>query len=202
MNEFDKAYFHGKDSNFVFGYDNPISMIFLKHKFRKGIEIIKRFKETGKLCDVGCAYGYLVDLAARNGFQACGYDVSGYAIERAKQKFPGLEFGEANIGEINGRKFDVVTAFDVVEHCGDLQGVLKDIKGIMKKDGMFLCSVPCYLSEENDKDKTHHWRLSTEEWENKLNENGFSVLYSSEWPEWLLKIKKKWCVSLILATPK
>src|SRR6185436_481304 len=70
--------------------------------------------------DLGCAYGYLVAEAAEGGFRAVGIDVSRYALGRAATDAPpargrvagavteSLPFPDAT--------FDVVSAFDVLEH--------------------------------------------------------------------------------------
>jgi SAM-dependent methyltransferase len=73
--------------------------------------------------DLGCAYGYLVAEAAVGGFTAAGIDVSAYALQRAGRDAPAAAGrvlrGLADRLPFADASFDVVSAFDVLEHLHD-----------------------------------------------------------------------------------
>ena len=57
------------------------------------MRFIKPQKSTGTFLDVGCAYGYAVELAVQNGYEAHGFDASEHAVLQAKSL---LETNELN----------------------------------------------------------------------------------------------------------
>lgn len=118
--KFDSEYFKGKTSNYSFGgYDSLLMRLGLKFRNRNFINTIKKYKSSGKLIDLGCVYGYFVNLASKSGFDSCGCDISKFTVKEAKKRFPHLSIFNMNIeNKIKPTKnFDIVTAFDVLEHC-------------------------------------------------------------------------------------
>ena len=70
-----------------------------------------------RLCDVGCGDGLFMELAARRGWQVVGIEPNPPAVERARSR--GLEVIEGLIEELPdlpGNDFEVVTAWDALEH--------------------------------------------------------------------------------------
>lgn len=60
--------------------------------FQERIDALRgRFAPNGqKLAIWGCGYGYLVNLAVQVGYDAFGFDVSSYAINKGKQLLPAI----------------------------------------------------------------------------------------------------------------
>ncbi len=79
-------YFSGKDSFFYqFGYGR-----FAKFHFNnlfKPLKIYIQRLETGKVLDVGCAYGLMLEKFSDT-FEKFGIDISDYAILEAKKRLP------------------------------------------------------------------------------------------------------------------
>lgn len=109
--------------------------------FHKIITDIKKMRKTGRLLDVGCAYGTLIDQANKQGFSAEGIDISAFAIEQClKQK---LKATTGVIGNIKIKRFyDIITTFEVLEHERDPLDALKIAMKLLKQDGLLVISVP------------------------------------------------------------
>ncbi|WP_110181128.1 class I SAM-dependent methyltransferase [Nocardioides solisilvae] len=58
--------------------------------------------------------------------------------------------------------FDVVSAFDVVEHCADEAAALREVRRVLRPGGVFLMSVPAYTWAWSDFDvhNGHHRRYT------------------------------------------
>src|SRR3989338_2640527 len=104
---------------------------------------ILKFKKTGRLLDVGCGPGLFLDEAKRQGWEVAGVDFSSWAKTYAKEKF-GIEIfqGPLEEAQFTGRSFDVIVMNDVIEHLEDPQLALKEIRRVLKNDGIVYISTP------------------------------------------------------------
>ena len=143
--------------------------------------VVKELKNfSGKILDIGIGYGYLEDLIIKYRLQLHlhGIDISNYAVTSARKKFKGI-FKIANINKIPFRRdyFNCVVALDVLEHLFEskLPNALLEVKKILKKDGIFIVSVP--LNESNkDKLANGHLREYTADIiKTEIESAGFSV---------------------------
>ncbi|MFA6081405.1 MAG: class I SAM-dependent methyltransferase [Patescibacteria group bacterium] len=109
--------------------------------FRQKISNIKKLRKDGRLLDVGCAYGTLIKEANNHGFMAEGIDISGFAVKQCHKKNL-----RATVGVITDVKksnyYDVVTAFEVVEHERDPLLTIRTAKQLLKPYGLLIVSVP------------------------------------------------------------
>jgi len=101
----------------------------------------------GRLLDVGCGMGFFLEVAREWSWDVKGVEISPYASEHCREKM-GLDVhtGTLESAEYESGEFDVITAFDVLEHLTDLPGFLSSVRRILKKDGRFLVIVPNYDS--------------------------------------------------------
>lgn len=109
--------------------------------FRKKITDIKKLCKGGRLLDVGCAYGTLIKEANNQGFMAEGIDISGFAVKQCRKK--NLKAFAGVITDVKKYNYyDIVTAFEVVEHERDPLLTVKTAKQLLKPDGLLVVSVP------------------------------------------------------------
>ena len=89
---------------------------------------------------------------------------------------------EASITELpfEDNTFDLVCAFDVVEHVAEDQLAIKELKRVTKKDGIVSCTVPAFmfLWSKHD-DVNHHERRYTATGFKKLFVSSGKIIYSS-----------------------
>jgi SAM-dependent methyltransferase len=112
---------------------------YICRNLEKQLKRSSRFKSNGKLLDVGCAMGYLVEIAAKAGYDAYGFDPSEYAISKA-DKLIVKRVKVSDIDNVSYPKstFDIVTMLDVLEHLNDPILSLQKISGFLKKDGILV----------------------------------------------------------------
>lgn len=109
--------------------------------FRKKITDIKKLRKGGCLLDVGCAYGTLIKEANDQGFMAEGIDISGFAVKQCRKK--NLKAFAGVITDVKKYNYyDVVTAFEVVEHERDPLLTVRTAKQLLKLGGLLVVSVP------------------------------------------------------------
>ena len=99
--------------------------------------------EGGKLVDIGCWTGGLVDVASRLGWSASGIEPSGWAVRRAVVQ--GRNVRQGVLGEDDGfcpGEFTAVTCCDVLEHLLEPQQAVARIFEILEPDGVLFVTVP------------------------------------------------------------
>jgi len=97
--------------------------------------------------------------------------VSRFATEQAAQAVPDATFAQADIDTIPfPGLFDVITAFDVIEHVPSLELVASTVRSKLSPGGHFIFVVPVYDGPTGpivrllDKDETHVHKVSRGSW--------------------------------------
>ena len=87
-------------------------------------------------------------------------------------------------------EFDVVGAFDVVEHIDDDKRALSQMRAALRKGGILILSVPqhMFLWSEYDTIGHHYRRYSKVELHEKLESVGFSIVDSTSFNSVLLPL--------------
>ncbi len=102
----------------------------------------------GRVLDVGCGGGYLLEELARRGYTGVGIDLSPESVAIARARL--LERGagdslDARVGsayEPPQGPFDLVCLTDVLEHLEDPRGCLKALREQMAPGGLLVISTP------------------------------------------------------------
>ena len=125
MNKFDSGYFLKHYQSVE--DKNP------QQKIRMYLSLIwDQIPGKKKLLDIGCGYGRFLK-AAQDEFETFGIDPSVFAISKAKKYASNTKFEIATVSSYKPKKlFDVITAFDILEHTNNLSGSLQKIKSWLK----------------------------------------------------------------------
>lgn len=104
--------------------------------------LIRSQKPSGNLLEIGCGRGALLNEFKDN-YSIKGIDISPSAIKEASKliKKPFLEVKNIEKKKIKG-KYDVIIAFDVLEHLKNPKKAIDRIRKALKKNGVFIFSVP------------------------------------------------------------
>lgn len=106
--------------------------------------VISRLEPGFRVLDVGCGLGWFCAALQERGFDVVGVDVSGEAVRRAQEHWPGARFaacGEDCLPYGDG-SFDAVWLGEVLEHVRDGLGLLGEIARVLTPAGLLLGSVP------------------------------------------------------------
>ncbi len=110
--------------------------------FLQYMKTIKSFKKNGNLLDVGCAFGTLLRVAQKEGFEPYGIDLNQTAVQRARKFSKNVKCGTLENAKYEDSYFDIVVMSDVIEHLHDLHVTIKEINRILKKNGILYIVTP------------------------------------------------------------
>jgi SAM-dependent methyltransferase len=120
---------------------------------QSSVEYFRRFAvpEDATILDVGTRFGtFLEELRGLSYTNIRGIDVNPEAIDEGRAAYPNLrdriEVYEGGVLPYGDAEFDVVTAFDVLEHVPDTAGFLSEIRRVLKPGGRFLFQTPNRLT--------------------------------------------------------
>ena len=144
--------------------------------------------------EIGCGTGYVAKMIAKKfpnkKIYASEYLLSG--LNEAKVRLKNLN----NVSLIcldarkiqSKNKYDIIGAFDVIEHISEEDDVLKEINSSLKKNGKFIFSVPQhkFLWSIYDDLGFHKRRYSRKYLVQKLKENNFEIIYINSFNSLLL----------------
>ncbi|MBI5613621.1 class I SAM-dependent methyltransferase [Candidatus Gottesmanbacteria bacterium] len=124
-----RAYFHTKIAEIVASWQSDAVL----HRKRR------------RLLDVGCAMGVLLEEAKKSGFIAEGIDMSKASVKTCVKKGFRVVHGSLTTLSLN-KKYDVVTAFEVIEHELNPRKMMESIHTHLSAGGVVIVTTPGHES--------------------------------------------------------
>jgi len=130
-----------------------------------------------RILDVGCGTGANLEMLARFG-EAEGVDVSLDALSFCRERgLNNVRHGDAERLPYPDNSFDLVTAFDVIEHLDNDQMGLGEIFRVLKPGGRALLFVPAFMFLWGVQDDigNHRRRYTLSELTQRVKATGFTI---------------------------
>ncbi|WP_028448703.1 class I SAM-dependent methyltransferase [Chitinibacter tainanensis] len=153
---------------------------------------LKTYKPDARtFLEVGCGTGFVLSGLAR----ACpemalsGSEIFLAGLSHATKRVPSANFMQMDARRVPFvDEFDVIGAFDVLEHIEEDEVVLSQLNGALKVGGILLLTVPqhTWLWSASDEYACHVRRYGRVEIEKKVVAAGFEILRSSSFVAGLL----------------
>ena len=160
---------------------------FFVHKARRRMQIIRRFKPSGSLLDIGCGSGELIQVAREMGYQAAGMDYSRSLARYAREKYG----AEVYVGDIETvllpDRFDIAVMSHVLEHTTDPQATLTSVRELLDPGGLLYVAVPnvdCWESRFRgwgSYEPYHFWYFNQDALSCLLEKVGYQVVNIHTW---------------------
>lgn len=138
------------------------------------------FPNAHSFLEIGCGTGYVL-LGMRQAFprmSLAGSEIFSAGLEFAAERLPGVDLFQMDAAHIPFvDEFDVVGAFDVLEHIADDEAVLAQMYRAVKPGGGILITVPqhMFLWSQADVEAVHQRRYSAREMRRKVTRAGFEI---------------------------
>jgi len=127
-------------------YDDGDQWRNMEEHFNRGVrKAILRTKRRGAILDVGCGSGNFLRCMKEAGFSAFGIEPSGTGSEYARAEH-GIDIYHGMIEDYltlnSGRRFDVITLLNVLEHLTRPAQTLLQLDQLLASDGVLAIVVP------------------------------------------------------------
>lgn len=113
----------------------------LEH-FRRRLERVLPRVSRGRLLDIGCSCGYFMEVAASSGFEVEGLEFSRAAIAAADPSLRPRIYCSSVDGFESSRTYDLVTAFDLIEHVPQPKDFLRKVRRLLAPGGWLAMATP------------------------------------------------------------
>ena len=138
-------FMHGTNAA-LFGYADYVAERFNKQPqfaaiAREIAELVPPSTSRPRLLEVGCGFGYFLDVAFEENFDVSGLEFNPHAVERLKRKyaFP-IACGALETASLPPHSVDAAVLFDVIEHLRDPFTALDRLHGALAPDGVLVLS--------------------------------------------------------------
>lgn len=180
------------DSNYIKGE------AFRERTFRRILGRLKKIRgdlRNGTILDIGCGVGFFLAEAARAGYDVYGVEPSITAVHYAHTELnlTNVLCGSADqIDELfQDKKFDIITAFDVLEHIVRPREFLEKLSKHLKPHGIIILTIPM-IDSPGATFFGRHWHALLPSHLNyftnsSLKEFYFSLGYKCEYQRWYLR---------------
>lgn len=128
-----RNYFFGGEYKDYLAEEKP-----LRKDFKKAFAALDRIRRGGKLLEIGCAYGFSLDIARRRFDEVTGVELNPEAAEHARRAF-GLDV-RANdfLAEpLPENHYDAIVSWATLEHIPAPQRTIEKVFRLLKPGGVF-----------------------------------------------------------------
>lgn len=116
---------------------------FRRATLERRLRELQRYTPRGRLLDVGCSRGAFLRVAQRAGWDVYGVELSREAASHAQAAFgERVHAGTLATAPFHPQSFDLITMFDLIEHCGDPLAELRAARDLLKPDGVLALTTP------------------------------------------------------------
>jgi SAM-dependent methyltransferase len=147
--------------------------------------VYDHLEPTGKTkyLEIGCATGeFIRHIVENDKLEITGSEIYLKALVHAQKNFPHVNFIQYDVTRgVIGEEFDLIAAFDVIEHIENDTAAISNINKMLSKEGFLIVTVPQHQFMWSNLDVIlhHKRRYSRRELVTKLQDNGFDISYST-----------------------
>lgn len=147
------------------------------------VRLLRRFvpaDRRARLLEIGCGTGNVLGaLRALPNVELTGSEVYVNGLRHAQARLPDIRFVQLDATRMPFRdEFDVIGAFDVLEHIEDDERVIENVHEALHPGGLFVVTVPQYpwMWSELDDIVKHRRRYTRGQLLDRLERRGFEIL--------------------------
>lgn len=119
-------------------YFSPIT----RKRYEELLDSFEPYRKTNRILDIGCGYGFFLEIAREKGWEVYGSELTEQACESCKKKGIHTFLGELPENNFDKESFDVVVAIEVLEHLRNPLAYVKEVFHLLRKGGLLYLTTP------------------------------------------------------------
>lgn len=142
---YDEAYFQDEFGPYFSACFGSADAQLLESRFADYASCLEKYKQPGRVLEVGCAAGLFLDTLRRRGWTAEGAELSPHAAEAAREHtgLP-IHVGDFSSLDLPAASYDSVCMLDMLEHLGDPAEGLRRARALLRAEGVLFLVLPDY----------------------------------------------------------
>jgi 2-polyprenyl-3-methyl-5-hydroxy-6-metoxy-1,4-benzoquinol methylase len=129
-------------SNTSKGFINFTYKIIRKYTLLKKLQLISKFYKTGSILDIGCGTGEFLNTCKDAQWKTVGIEPDDKTRKTASDRYALNIYSEDYLHELQDESFEIITMWHVLEHVPFLNERIKDLKRLVKPNGIIIIAVP------------------------------------------------------------
>ncbi len=123
-------------------YFSPITV----RRYQALLDRFEPYRKTNRILDVGCGYGFFLEIAREKGWEVYGLEISPEAVSECRKK--GIETVETEIqnAPFDPESFDIVVSIEVIEHINTPREFVSGIHKFLRPGGIAYLTTPNFNS--------------------------------------------------------
>ncbi len=130
------------------GIVNKLYKLVRKVTLKQKLKQIQPYLENNKLLDIGCGTGAFLNYCKLSGVDVLGIEPDEDARNFGKSQYSIDVHPESTMVELNAESFSVITMWHVLEHVGDLNKRVDEMKRLLTPNGRIFIAVPNHKSAD------------------------------------------------------
>lgn len=113
--------------------------------YEEALQDIEKEKTIGTslILDVGCGYGYLIQVCGKKGYKCIGVDISKYASLKNRDKSSEVILCSIQSTlPLKPESIDIAVMLDVLEHLHKPSLAIEEIKRVLRPEGLLYIATP------------------------------------------------------------
>ena len=103
---------------------------------------LERFRQTGRLLEVGSGYGFFLEMASKAKWACEGVEISPFCCQAARQRGCKVWCGQLADAGLRAGTYDVVVLWDVIEHFAEPDEIIRRCYALLRPGGALVMRTP------------------------------------------------------------
>lgn len=129
-------------SNTSIGFINSTYQMVRKYTLLKKLQLISKYFKTGNLLDVGCGTGEFLKICKDAKWNVKGIEPDELTRKKAIENYALDVQNESALKDLPSESFHIITMWHVLEHVPFLNDRIKELKRLIKPNGIIIIAVP------------------------------------------------------------